>query len=263
MPTAKLNRTILRLSGDGVAAWLDGLITDSLSGSLTFAALLTPQGKIIADFYIWQDAETPDIILLDSPEKFGEGLLKRLKMYRLRAPITLEDISDNKNIYVSWDDKSDVAPGFPDPRRPEVKRIMTDEPIQDSESPEAWDDFRLSIGLPDSEWDFGSAEVFPATVNMDRLAGVDFKKGCFVGQEVVSRMRRMTEIKKRLCGFEIIGATDSPKITLGERVVGDIVHTRGERGMAIIRFDRLPDDNNAPLKSGAAEITLISGPASG
>ena len=175
-------------------------------------------------------------------------------MYRLRAPITLDDISDDTNIYVFWGEQGDE--GRVDPRHPDIRRIMAAKPLEAAASVDDWDAHRLSLNLPDSGWDFDSAQVFPANANMDRLSGVNFKKGCFVGQEVVSRMHRKTDIRKRLCAFAMSGAPDGTQIKAGDRVVGDILHTRGESGMAMIRFDRLEQTGDTPLTAGNAQITL-------
>lgn len=248
MPIAKLDRTVLRLSGEGVNAWLDGLITNSLKEGLTFAALLTPQGKIIADFFIWQDAH----IYIDTPAKFGAALLKRLKMYRLRAPIDIEDVSASVSIYAVWD----AEDGLEDPRLKGVRRLKSEAAVQTLASEADWNAHRLSLGLPESHWDFGTAETFPHNVNMDRLNGLDFKKGCFVGQEVVSRMQRKTEIKKRLCAIKYEGDIEDAQIKAGDRVVGDVVYAAGSQGMAMMRLDRLPDGHE-PLKVGQTAISLL------
>lgn len=247
MPLAKLDRTVLRLSGEGVADWLDGLITNSLKGDLTFAAILTPQGKIIADFFVWQDGD----LFIETAAKFGAGLLKRLKMYRLRAPITIEDVSEAVSIYAVWDGEA----GLKDPRNDGVRRLKSEEDIETDASQDDWDNYRLSLGLPDSQWDFETAQTFPHNVNMDRLNGVDFKKGCFVGQEVVSRMQRKTEIRKRLCGVQFDGVLAETKIKAGDRAAGDIVYSKNGQGMAMVRLDRLPAED-VVLRVGDTPISI-------
>ena len=99
MPITQLNRSVFRLSGEGVSTWLDGLISNSLNGPMTFAALLTPQGKIIADFFVTKEG---DNLLLDTSMKFAESLFKRLRMYKLRAPIEITNITDTHNVYAIW-----------------------------------------------------------------------------------------------------------------------------------------------------------------
>jgi len=249
MPITKLNRTLIRLSGEGVQDWLSGLITNSLDGNMTFAALLTPQGKIIADFFVIKDN---DDLILDSATKFGDTLIKRLSMYRLRAPIDISQ--DERSVYAAWDGTGDE--GYADPRHDALGRRIISDRIATEDNDDAFNLHRLKLGIPDSQWDFDSSEVFPANANMDRLAGVDFKKGCFVGQEVVSRMYRKTEVKKRMVGFEFTGDMDGKKITGGDRVLGEVMHVHDQNGMAMMRLDRLAD-NEMSLMVGSTDINLF------
>jgi folate-binding protein YgfZ len=248
MPSVRLNRKVFRLSGEGLAGWLSGLITNEISDSITFAALLTPQGKIIADFFIYKDG---DALLLETPTKFAEGLHKRLRMYRLRAPIEITET--DLQVYAVWDE--DDMSGHPDPRHGSLgNRVVTETPMSDNGEYNA---HRLSLGVPDSEWDFEMQKVFPADANMDLLNGVNFSKGCFVGQEVVSRMKRMTTVKKRMRGIIFEGdAKAGDRILSSERVIGDVMHTNGKAGMAMIRLDRLRAAEQA-LTLNAAPVEVM------
>lgn len=235
MPIAHLDRTVFRLSGDTARAWLDGLITNSFTGPITFAALLTPQGKIIADFFIRFDGED---LLLDTPDKFAGDLKKRLMMYKLREKITItqEDLS----VYAAWDGKGDAA--TLDPRHGALGHRILAPSIETTASAQDYNAHRLALGIPDSAHDFDSVKTFPANANMDILNGVDFKKGCFVGQEVVSRMHRKTQVRKRMCGFECGQALETGTALMqGEVNVGEVLSQQGGRGMAMIRLDRLSD----------------------
>ncbi|MGJ8562863.1 MAG: YgfZ/GcvT domain-containing protein [Alphaproteobacteria bacterium] len=251
MPTARLNRTVLKISGEGAKPWLEGLITNSISGPLTFAALLTPQGKIIADFFVWDD----DGLFVETSTKFGEALFKRLKMYRLRAPITIEDVSEAVSIYAVWNKTAEA--GLTDPRCAKFTRLKSHDATLGNASEDQWDLARLADNIPDSERDFDTAETFAANANMDRLSGIDFKKGCYVGQEVVSRMHRKTTVRKRMNAFEFKGELSGNQITLDGRVVGDVLHTNAPFGMAMIRFDRLPEDGAAQLMIGETPVSLV------
>lgn len=244
MPIAQLNRSVFRLSGDGVTAWLDGLITNSLKSDLTFAALLTPQGKIIADFFVTKEG---DNLLLDTPTKFAENLFKRLRMYKLRAPIEITDITETHNIYAIWEGEGEE--GHADPRHASLgRRLITTDYLETNGD---YDSHRLSLGVVDSEWDFETTSAFPADANMDLMNGVDFKKGCFVGQEVVSRMKRMTTVKKRMRGLVLTGeATPGDKIMAGERVIGDVLYLNGTMGIGLIRLDRLRATEVEPTING-------------
>jgi len=242
MPIAALNRSVLRLSGDSVTAWLDGLISNSLSEPLTFAALLTPQGKIIADFFVTQEG---DALLIDTPTKFATDLFKRLRMYKLRAPIEITDITETHNVYAIWDGEGEE--GHADPRHATLgRRLITTDTL---ESTGDYDAHRLALGVVESEYDFETVTTFPADANMDLMNGVDFKKGCFVGQEVVSRMKRMTTVKKRMRTVELGGiAKAGDHLTCGTRVIGEIHHVNGNLAMSLVRLDR--------LKAGDAEPTV-------
>lgn len=250
MPIAKLDRTVLRLSGEGVAAWLDGLITNSLSGNLTFAALLTPQGKIIADFFV---TKNDDDLLLDTAEKFGELLHKRLKMYRLRAPITIGET--DLSVYALWDGAGEE--GLADPRHELLgRRLITDGQMDTNGDYNA---HRLSLGIVDSQWDFETATTFPADANMDLINGVDFKKGCFIGQEVASRMKRMTTVKKRMRGLILNGTAQAgDKILCDKRTVGEVLSVHGQMGMGLIRLDRLSDATVPPTINDVA-VKIMEG----
>jgi len=246
MPIALLNRSVFQLSGEGLMPWLEGIITNSLKSDITFAALLTPQGKIIADFFVSKDKET---LLIDTPQKFSGDLMKRLKLYKLRAPIEIIDMSETLSVYASWD--NDEQRGHVDPRHPSLGRRLISADQQTAEGD--YNAHRLSLGVADSEWDFDTVKTFPADANMDLMNGVDFQKGCFVGQEVVSRMKRMTTVKKRMRGVIFNGAaTAGDRIMAGERVIGDILSVHGQLGMALIRLDRLSDAATQPTVNDVA-----------
>ena len=242
MPTHRLDRTVFSLSGEGVEDWLSGLITNDLSEDVTFAALLTPQGKIIADFFVYRWFEG---LLLDTPTKFAADLHKRLRMYRLRAPIEIE--ATKLTVHAKWDD--DVDGAYKDPRHASLGyRIVS---TRSFKSTGDYNAHRLSLGVPDSQWDFDTQQVFPADANMDLLNGVNFSKGCFVGQEVVSRMKRMTTVKKRMRAIIYKGtATPGDRILSGERVIGDVLSTHGKSGIAMIRLDRLRDAEHGLTLNG-------------
>ncbi len=257
MPIAHLERSIISLKGENVRDFLDGLITNNLHGDLTFAALLTPQGKIIADFFVHKRAE--DHLLLETPEKFGKILALRLKMYKLRAKIDIEDVSDNMAVYVFWDGEGDV--GHVDPRHENLgQRLIADSgTFMPEHSPEDYDTHRLSLSVPDSTWDFETQQVFPADANMDLLDGVDYKKGCFIGQEVVSRMHRKTEVRKRMRAVKLSGAAQTgDAIKVGGRTVGALHHVRNDIGMALVRLDRLAKADDTPAVNGNP-VTIMNG----
>ncbi|HID35977.1 MAG TPA: folate-binding protein [Ghiorsea sp.] len=248
MPICRLDRTILSLKGDNIAGFLNGLITNSLNSELTFAALLTPQGKIIADFFVHRIAD--DHLVLETAEKFGKTLALRLKMYKLRAKIDIEDISADYDVYALWNGEGHI--GLTDPRHPDLgQRYLTKSgSLSPEHSSEDYDLHRLSLGVPDSTWDFGTEQMYPADANMDLLNGVDYKKGCFIGQEVVSRMHRKTTVRKRMRAVKLYGAAKAgDSLKAGGRTVGTLNHDRNDMGMALVKLDRL---------AGAADDVTIN-----
>ena len=249
MPIDRLDRTVFSLSGEGVEDWLMGLITNDIARDVSFAALLTPQGKIIADFFIYRWYEG---LLLDTPRKFAAGLHKRLRMYRLRAPIQIEETE--LSVHAVWDEGP--AGGFQDPRHASLgRRIVSTRSFKTTGDYNA---HRLSLGVPESQWDFESVKVFPADANMDLLNGVNFSKGCFVGQEVVSRMKRMTTVRKRMRGIILEGNAEAgDRILSGERVIGDVLHTNSKAGMAMMRLDRLRNAEHRLTLNGDT-VTVMS-----
>lgn len=253
MPIAHLNRSVFRLTGEGVVPWLDGLITNSLSGPMTFAALLTPQGKIIADFFV---TKQDDALIIDTPTKFSAALFKRLRMYKLRAPIDITDITETHNVYAIWNGEGEE--GHADPRHASLgRRLITADFLDGADDYNA---HRLSLGVVDSEWDFETISTFPADANMDIINGVDFKKGCFVGQEVVSRMKRMTTVKKRMRGLILNGqAVSGDKIMAGERVIGEVLHTHEQMGIGLIRLNRMTEAAE-DLTINTATVTVMDAP---
>ena len=250
MPICRLDRTIFSLKGEDVAGFLNGLITNSLKSDLTFAALLTPQGKIISDFFVHHMAD--DSFVLETAEKFGKTLTLRLKMYKLRAKIDIKDISDTYDIYALWNGEGQV--GLTDPRHPTLgQRLLSkDNHISPEQISDDYDLHRLCLGIPDSTWDFGTEQMFPADANMDLLNGVDYKKGCFIGQEVVSRMHRKTEVRKRMRAVKLSGAAQKTvmlgdSLKAGGRTVGTLNHVRKNVGIALVRLDRLAAATDAVM----------------
>ena len=253
MPIARLDRTVFDISGETVLPWLEGLITNSLSrastGEVTFAALLTPQGKIIADFFI-----TPHDsgVFLDTPQTYASDLKKRLMMYKLREKITITQT--DLAVYAAWDGLGDDAQI--DPRLPALGHRILAESLEATATAQMYNAHRLSLGVPDSSYDFTSASTFPANANMDLLCGVDFKKGCFVGQEVVSRMHRKTEVRKRMNAINCPEPVEAGAALMqGEVNVGSVLSAQDQRAMALVRFDRL-SDSGEPILAGSIPVTL-------
>ncbi len=222
-------RAILRLSGPDTFALLERTVTHTVEnwadGEMRYGALLTPQGKIIAEHLaLYRDGD----ILLDCHESAVEDLAKRLKMFRLRADVTIEVAADFRAVTGETSDpRSAQLPG-----RNIVAESEVAGPLPD------WHAQRIAAGIPEQGSDFGGAEVFPTDVNMDQMSGMDYKKGCFVGQEVASRMKRKSTIRKRTIALNCIKLHAGDDVRCGG-LIGTVTSVEGDQGLALIRLDRL------------------------
>jgi folate-binding protein YgfZ len=180
--TTLSDRALIRLSGEGVREFLDGLVTNQLAALPAYAALLTPQGKVIADFIVWGDG---DDLLLDCDEAAADALERRLAMYRLRRPIT---IARDATLGVHWS-----AEGDGDPRLPALGKRWIAPP---GEAATGWREHRLRLGVCEGAVELG--DLLWLECNADELHGVSFTKGCFVGQENTARMNWRGKVNRRL-----------------------------------------------------------------
>lgn len=233
------NRAVIRLSGEDRRAFLQGLITQD-ANALTpdrpvFAALLTPQGKILFDFFIVEDG---DAFLIDCLKDESPALLKRLTLYKLRAKIVLE-IDEALAVYASETSPADTI-AFRDPRHDALGwRAIAPK----SDSPDTSDAYRarrIALGVPECGPDFGSDNVFLLDVNYDVLGAVSYKKGCFVGQEVTSRMKRKGEIRKRttLARYDGPALAKGAPVTAGETPLGEVLAAADGAALVLTRMDR-------------------------
>jgi len=247
-PVLAPGRAVIRLSGDDPKAFLNRLVTNEMESSEpAFAALLTPQGKILCDMIVRGDGAGG--LFLDVPAAAAGDLAKRLTMYRLRASIDIADETDRLGVALDAD-----AP--PDPRHPGLpgRRIAPREGLGEASFYEA---ARIALGVPELGRDHAPAELFPADAAMDWLNGVNLKKGCFVGQEVVSRMHRRGNIRKRMVPVRVEGGAPDygTPMTAGDRPVGEIRSASGEDAIALVRLDRL-DKADAPLQADGRAVTV-------
>lgn len=226
-------RRILHLSGADVRDFLQGLITNDinrLDAGLLYAAILTPQGKYIADFFL---APAPDGVLLDVDASLGDTLVQRLNMYKLRADVVIGETG----LHMHRGEGDTPADGFADPRHDALGwRAYRDTPQTDDTTD--WTALRVAHLIPETGVEL-TPDTFILEAGFERLSGVDFRKGCYVGQEVTARMKHKTELRKGLAKVAISGEVETGgEITADGKLVGTLLsHTQTE-GIAYLRFDR-------------------------
>lgn len=226
------DRRILRLEGPDTRSFLQGLVSNDVNkvqDGLVYAAILTPQGKYLADFFLAADG---DAVLLDVAEALADDLVKRLKMYKLRANVTLEET--NLKLRRGTGDAPEGA--LPDPRHPALGWRQYDQEAFDDGSD--WDAIRVAHVIPETGIEL-TPDSYLLEVGFERLNGVDFRKGCYVGQEVTARMKHKTELRKGLTQVEIDGTVPvGAQITAGGKAVGQVFTQSGGKAIAYLRFDR-------------------------
>jgi folate-binding protein YgfZ len=271
------DRGVVKVRGNDARDFLNGLVTTDVTllrpGLGRFGALLTPQGKITTDFLITEaPAGHGGGFLLDCPRVLAQGLADKLGFYRLRAKVVVENLSDSLAVLAAWDGDPALKPdlAFADPRSETLGwRILVPEELAlkaaDLIGAEMVDDaaynaHRIASGVPRGGLDFIYGDAFPHETNMDRLHGVDFDKGCYVGQEVVSRMQHRGTARTRTVRIILDGPAPEPGATIlaGDKPVGTIGSAAGRHGLALMRIDRVADalDAAVPLTSGGLAIRL-------
>ncbi len=247
------DRSIVSLSGDTgeQEEFLQSLVTNDVTGAapgaLVYAALLTPQGKYLSDFLIWR-TEDGDF-RLDVATALAGDLVKRLSMYRLRRPIEISQ--DPATVTAFWG--GDPSIGLRDPRHPDLGwRIYGT--IDIVAEPGDYDLHRLKLGIPESATDLIVNDSYILEADFERLKGVDFRKGCYVGQEIVARMKFKTELRKGLCAVTVTGS--APPMTLlhapDGKNAGILLSNRDGHGIAHLRFDRA----TAPMSDSDKKVQV-------
>jgi folate-binding protein YgfZ len=253
----RLERALIRVSGPDGRGFLDNLLTQGLdhlvAGPPRYGALLTPQGKVIADMLIWGRGES---FVLDANPARGADLLRRLTMYKLRAQVEITDVSDAHNVLVADDVFGEAQL---DPRLPELGwRALS--AIRSPDGATAYDAKRIALGVPDLARDAAADEVFAGEALLDELNGVDFQKGCFVGQENVSRMKRRATTRKKFCRIAFDGAAPAPMtpVLAGEAELGSVRSGIPGHAIALLRLDRALEAIEAgkSLTAAGREIRL-------
>ena len=240
------DRAIISISGAEAKTFLQGLITNDVT-KLTpeaplYAALLTPQGKVLYDFLL---SEAADTIYLDCHAPSADAFLKRLTLYRLRARI---DLARRTDLSVMWNSDN----GSDDPRRPALGRRAIAPPHGLDVSGEHLVR-RLELGIPEGS-DFGSDKIFALDAGLEELRGISFDKGCYIGQELTARMKHRGTARKRLLPIATLDRSDLPPpgsaVRAGSMALGEIMAAYGARGFALIRLDRWQEAGDAPVRIG-------------
>ena len=282
--TAFSDRTVLALSGPDTRSFLQGLVTSDIDKltpeTATYAGLLTPQGKILFDFFLVRHG---DAIWIDCAAAMAADLTKRLTFYKLRAAVEIENMSGTLGVAAAWGPEQLLGledagaaktlvggVAFVDPRfgKAGVRVIAAAESLTGLMSeagcePATEADYqahRVALGLADSVHDIGSGEHFPHECNFDQIGGVDFKKGCYVGQEVVSRTEHRSNARKRLLPlvFEGSAPESGTEISGNGKPVGQITSSAGNHALGLIRLDRAQSviDAEGTLCAGAQTVSL-------
>jgi tRNA-modifying protein YgfZ len=271
------DRGIVKVVGEDVRRFLNGLLTTDLAtvapGKPRYAALLSPQGKIIVDCIV---AEMPEQegggFFLDCPRARATALVDRLNFYKLRAKLLVEDLSEILGVMAGWDGNGATRCGlaYPDPRLAALgMRIMLPPHLAEEAARELgaelvdasqYEAHRIALGVPRGDADFAYGDAFPHEADLDQLAGVDFDKGCYIGQEVVSRIERRARARTRVVPVAYEGrAPDAGSAVMaGEKVVGTMGSSAAGRALASLRIDRVEEAlaEGARLSAGGVAIRL-------
>jgi hypothetical protein len=266
------DRGVVSVAGAQAQAFLQGLVTNDMGhldrDAALHAGLLSPQGKILFDFFI---VKTDGGVLLDVARERAGDLVKRLTLYRLRAAVTIQDVSESYRAYAVFG--SDLTPGsgtvndgitYPDPRLAALGLraiVAADCSVEVNGNQDAYDAHRVALGVPEGGRDYAFGDAFPHDALFDQLNGVSFSKGCYVGQEVVSRMEHRGTARKRVVrvgaidGSALIG--DQP-VLAGDVEIGRVGTVSGSHGLALIRLDRVEEfaAKGIQLAAGSAALGI-------
>lgn len=279
MPAAHLkaahlkDRGVIRVSGEDARDFLQNIVTNEMdlvtADHAGYGGLLTPQGKIISDFLVIAVPEAEGGgFLLDAPLLQVSDLMKRLKLYKLRAKVALDDLSETSAVIAATDGSqlpADAGLSYADPRLPELGgRAITDrEGVGEiaGEDMDAYHARRIALGIPDGGRDFAYGDTFPHEALFDQLSGVSFKKGCYIGQEVVSRMQHRGTARTRAVPVvftEGLNPEMGVEASAGGKSLGRIGSAAGGRGLAMLRLDRVADAlaEGQTLAGGGLAFTL-------
>ncbi len=271
------DRGVIKVAGEDARSFLHGLVSadilDVAPGTARFCALLSPQGKILADFIVVEaPAHEGGGFFLDAPRAVAKALIDRLNLYKLRSRVMVEDLSETLGVLAAWETggKTTLGLACADPRLPELGLRVMLSPHRAADAAAAlgaalveaseYDAHRIALGVPQGGVDFRYGDAFPHEADMDQLGGVDFGKGCYVGQEVVSRMEHRGIARTRTVPVRYEGTAPAAGIavTAGGRQVGTMGSAAAGHGIALLRLDRVADalSRGEALSAGDVPIRL-------
>ncbi len=247
---AATDRRVVAVAGADALPFLQGLVSNDVlplgkGPGIVWAALLTPQGKYLADFLV---VRAGDALLLDLPEVLADATLRRLGMYRLRADVQLVPAA----LHVHRGLGDAPADALADPRHPSLGwRAYRAEPGHAAVID--WDAIRVAHVIPETARELVVDDSYILESGFERLHGVDFRKGCYVGQEVTARMKHKTELRKGLVRVQVTGGAGfGDEITAGGKPAGTLFTRSGDRAIAYLRLDRA----TGPMQAGDAVVML-------
>ncbi len=271
------DRAVLRVTGQDAVKFLSGIVTNGVEGLApgkpVFSALLTPQGKIVVDFFmVAAEAEDGGGFVVDAPVALADELVKKLNFYKLRAKVEIAARPDLAvAVVLDKEPPADAGLIFVDPRHAGLgwRVVLPREGAEaalsaaGAEIVEAayWQGRRIALGIPEGGKDFAYGDTFPHEADMDCLGGVDFKKGCFIGQEVVSRVERRDVARKRAVpvAFAEFAPEAGAEVKAGEMPVGFMGSSAGRLGLAMLRLDRVDEamKDGRKVVAGGIELQLV------
>jgi len=269
------DRGVVRVTGADAEKLLQGIVSNDMellaSQPAIHAALLTPQGKILFDFFV---VRAGDGFLLEVARDKAADLVKRLNLYKLRAKVDIQDASEDYRVLALWGSPSgreeitDTV-SFADPRLPALgSRILADTRSARGKvaaadafdaAPEDYHAHRIALGVPEGGKDYVLGDTFPHEADLDQLGGVSFSKGCFVGQEVVSRMQNRANVRKRVVPIQGEAPLASgAEVTVGTAAIGTVGSVSGRSALALLRLDRVAEAKakDQILAAGGVAVTL-------
>jgi folate-binding protein YgfZ len=260
-------RAVVAVGGADAKKFLNDLITAEIGrtddGGAVYGGLLSPQGKILFDFIVFRDGER---FLFDLPRTLVADFVKRLTFYRLRAKVEIADLGAEKSVIASWggerppvEDQIAVDPRLPDlGYRGIIDKRAGLPPGQIAVSEADYDVHRIGLGVPEGGIDFPFGDAFPHDADMDQLRGVDFDKGCYVGQEVVSRMQHRGTARRRIVMAAGSGLVPGAEVKAGERPLGNLSSALDGVGLALVRLDRAKEamDAGETITAGTVPVKL-------